>query len=98
MPKLWCRRAEHFYSEFTWAEKGVELWRKGDLEGYGQLVFESGRSSIYSYECGCDELKELYEIMRETEGIYGGSFSGAGFKGCCMALIDPIKWRISKQK
>ncbi len=27
--------------------------------------------------------------MRETDGIYGGRFSGAGFKGCCMALIDP---------
>jgi len=33
----------------------------------------------------------LYEIMRETDGIYGGRFSGAGFKGCCMALIDPSK-------
>ena len=30
-----------------------------------------------------------YEIMTETDGIYGGRFSGAGFKGCCMALIDP---------
>ena len=29
--------------------------------------------------------------MTETEGIYGGRFSGAGFKGCCMALIDPEK-------
>ncbi len=27
--------------------------------------------------------------MCETDGIYGGRFSGAGFKGCCMALIDP---------
>ena len=27
--------------------------------------------------------------MTRTEGIYGGRFSGAGFKGCCMALIDP---------
>jgi len=27
--------------------------------------------------------------MTQTEGIYGGRFSGAGFKGCCMALIDP---------
>ena len=27
--------------------------------------------------------------MKETKGIYGGRFSGAGFKGCCMALIDP---------
>ena len=29
--------------------------------------------------------------MRETDGIYGGRFSGAGFRGCCMALIDPAK-------
>ena len=60
-------------------------------ERYGQLVFESGKSSIYNYECGCDELKKLYEIMADTDGIYGGRFSGAGFKGCCMALIDPDK-------
>ena len=44
---------------------------------------------IPNYECGCDELKKLYEIMVSTRGIYGGRFSGAGFKGCCMALIDP---------
>ena len=91
LPELWRRRAEHYYSEFARAEKGAELWRKGDLDGYGQLVFESGKSSIYSYECGCDELKKLYEIMTDTDGIYGGRFSGAGFKGCCMALIDPDK-------
>ena len=29
--------------------------------------------------------------MTETSGIYGGRFSGAGFKGCCMALINPDK-------
>ena len=27
--------------------------------------------------------------MTQMDGIYGGRFSGAGFKGCCMALIDP---------
>jgi galactokinase/galacturonokinase len=27
--------------------------------------------------------------MTQTEGIYGGRFSGAGFKGCCLAIIDP---------
>lgn len=89
LPKLWRRRAQHYYTEFARAEKGAELWRKGDLAGYGQLIFESGKSSIENYECGCDELKKLYEIMVKTPGIYGGRFSGAGFKGCCMALIDP---------
>ena len=44
----------------------------------------------------------LYDIMRHTDGIYGGRFSGAGFKGCCMALIDPayeetIKQQVTKE-
>ena len=29
---------EHFYSEFARAEKGAQLWRQGDLEGYGRLL------------------------------------------------------------
>lgn len=89
LPEPWRRRAEHYYGEFARAERGAQLWRRGDLEGYGQLVFDSGCSSIENYECGCDELKTLYEILRDTRGVYGGRFSGAGFKGCCMALIDP---------
>lgn len=91
LPELWRKRAKHYYCEFERAQKGAKLWREGNLEEYGKLVFESGKSSIENYECGCDELKTLYEILKETDGVYGGRFSGAGFKGCCMALIDPDK-------
>lgn len=67
------------------------------ITGFGKLIFESGRSSIENYETGGEELKAIYEIMLETDGIYGGRFSGAGFKGCCMAVIDPaFKDTISK--
>lgn len=89
LPENWAKRAEHWYTEFLRVQKGAECWRKGDIEGYGKLSFESGHSSIYNYETGSPELKALYEIMTQTDGIYGGRFSGAGFKGCCMALIDP---------
>lgn len=89
LPETWRRRAEHWYSEYDRVEKGAEAWRAGDIEAFGKLSFESGRSSIYSWETGSPELKELYDIMTQTDGIYGGRFSGAGFKGCCMALIDP---------
>ena len=70
-------------------EKGAEAWRRGDIEAYGKLSFESGWSSIHNWESGAPEQIALYEIMTRTDGIYGGRFSGAGFKGCCMALIDP---------
>ena len=89
LPENFRKRAAHYFGEIRRAEKGAEAWRHGDLESYGQLVFESGKSSIENYECGCRELITLYSIMTETDGIYGGRFSGAGFKGCCMALIDP---------
>ena len=89
LPDNWRKRAEHWYSEQERVEQGAEAWRRGDLDAYGRLSFESGRSSIDSWETGSPELKKLYEIMTVTDGIYGGRFSGAGFKGCCMALIDP---------
>lgn len=89
LPDNWHKRAEHWYTEYDRVQRGAEAWRRGDLEEFGRLSFESGKSSINNWETGSPELKKLYEIMTETEGIYGGRFSGAGFKGCCMALIDP---------
>jgi galactokinase/galacturonokinase len=89
LPENWAKRAEHWYTEFDRVQRGAQAWREGDLEAFGRLSFESGHSSIYNYETGSPELKTLYEIMTHTDGIYGGRFSGAGFKGCCMALIDP---------
>ena len=89
LPEPWAKRCEHWYTEFERVEKGAEAWRKGDIETYGKLSFESGWSSIHNWESGAPEQIRLYEIMTQTDGIYGGRFSGAGFKGCCMALIDP---------
>ena len=89
LPANWAKRAEHFYTEFDRVQRGAEAWRRGDIEAYGKLSFESGHSSVYNWETGSDELRTLYQIMTHTDGIYGGRFSGAGFKGCCMALIDP---------
>lgn len=89
LPEPWKKRCEHWYTEFRRVEEGAEAWRRGDLTTYGRLSFESGWSSIHNWESGAPEQIRLYEIMRETDGIYGGRFSGAGFKGCCIALIDP---------
>lgn len=89
LPETWRRRADHFFGECARVEAGAEAWRMGDIEEYGRLIFESGHSSISLYETGSPELKGIYDILTHTDGVYGGRFSGAGFKGCCMALIDP---------
>lgn len=91
MPERFARRARHFYTECDRVTEGVKAWEAGDIEAFGKLVFESCESSMNNYECGSPELIEIYRIMKETDGIYGGRFSGAGFKGACIALVDPAK-------
>lgn len=89
LPERWAMRAEHWYNEMDRVKKGVEAWRRGDIEEFGRLSTESGNSSIEKWKTGSPELKTLHEIVVSCEGVYGGRFSGAGFKGCCMALIAP---------
>lgn len=89
LPESWRLRAEHYYSEQQRVDAGAEAWRKGDIEEYGRLSTLSGKSSIENWQTGSPELKALYDIFINLDGVYGGRFSGAGFKGCCMALIDP---------
>ena len=98
MPARFARRAEHFYSEYRRVRQGVTAWETGNLELFGKLCFDSCESSIHNYECGSPELIAIYEIMRSLEGVYGGRFSGAGFKGACIALVDPaFKENVEKE-
>jgi galactokinase/galacturonokinase len=89
MPARFARRAEHFYTEYRRVRQGVTAWETGNLKLFGKLSFDSCESSIHNYECGSPELIAIYEIMRGLPGVWGGRFSGAGFKGACIALIDP---------
>lgn len=89
LPPRFRKRADHFFSENERVKAGVEAWQKGDLKTFGQLMFESGESSIHNYECGCPELITIFEILKKAPGVYGARFSGAGYRGCCIGLIDP---------
>ena len=91
MPPRFARRAEHFFSEHKRVREGITAWETGNLEWLGSLSKASCESSIHNYECGSPELIAIYNAMLQTDGIYGGRFSGAGFKGACIALVDPSK-------
>ncbi|KAK6941752.1 GHMP kinase, C-terminal domain [Dillenia turbinata] len=90
-----ARRAEHYFSENARVMKGttlllvsgLEAWASGRMEEFGKLISASGLSSIKNYECGCEPLIALYEILVKTPGVYGARFSGAGFRGCCIAFV-----------
>ena len=89
MPARFARRAEHFYSEYKRVRKGVTAWESGNMELFGQLIKQSCESSIHNYECGSPELIKIYNSLKNLEGVYGGRFSGAGFKGAVIAIVNP---------
>lgn len=89
LPDAWYKRAKHFYTEMQRVREGRKAWEKGDIEKFGRLVTESGESSIYYYQTGSEQLFLLQKLMSECKGIYGGRFSGAGFNGSSMAIINP---------
>lgn len=91
LPENWRKRTDHFFGEKQRVKDGIKAWKKGDIEEFGQLMFKSGRSSIELYETGSENLKDLQDIFEHTNGIYGGRFSGAGFNGSSIALINPDK-------
>ncbi|VAH51226.1 unnamed protein product [Triticum turgidum subsp. durum] len=80
-----ARRAEHYFSEMKRVVKGRDAWARGDLQEFGQLISASGGSSIVNYEC---EMIQLYEILLKAPGVLGARFSGAGFRGCCLAIVE----------
>ena len=86
-----AKRAEHFFTESARVEQGVDAWKAGDLLRFGDLISESGRSSIENYESGSEPLIDLYNILIETDGVLGTRFSGGGFRGCSIALAEPDK-------
>ncbi len=89
LPEPLYRRARHYFGEMERVARGEEAWMRGDIVEFGRLVNASGESSVRWYECGSPQLITLYETLRETPGVYGARFSGAGFRGSCIALVDP---------
>lgn len=83
-----AKRAEHYFTENRRVAKGLEAWKSSNLEDFGKLISASGLSSIHNYECGSEPLIQLNEILQRAPGVFGARFSGAGFRGCCLALVD----------
>ena len=83
------RRARHFFTEIRRVRQGVEAWKVGDLEEMGRLINESGASSVHNYESGCPHLVTMYNILKSCPGVYGARFSGGGFRGSCIGLVNP---------
>jgi galacturonokinase len=91
LPATLRKRATHFFTEQARVRDGAAAWKAAELAQFGRLVSASGESSVKNYECGSPPLISLYELLVGTPGVLGARFSGAGFRGNCIALVEPGK-------
>lgn len=82
-----AKRSAHPIGEDERVLKGSELLDKGDVLGFGQLMYASHDSSIRYFANSCEELDILVEICKSVEGVLGARLSGGGFGGSVVALV-----------
>ena len=88
LPENLRKRAMHFFTEVERVYAGAKAWHEANLEVFGQLMNESCYSSINNYESGSEILIELHELVSGMDCVYGSRFSGGGYGGCVVALVQ----------
>lgn len=88
LPSRIYKRARHITGENERVLAGSEALEQGDLEKFGQLMYESHESSRIFFENSCPELDHLVEAARRTPGVYGARLSGGGFGGATINLVE----------
>ena len=84
-----AKRAIHPIGEDERVLQGAALLEKGDLKGFGALMYDSHESSRNWFENSCEELDAIVDAAKAIPEVYGARLSGGGFGGSCCLLVDP---------
>ena len=90
LTKMEHSRAYHVIGENQRVELAAAALREGNLERFGDLMFESHASLREFFEVSCSELDTLVDTARSLRdqglGVLGARMTGAGFGGCAIIL------------
>ena len=84
-----AKRAIHTIGEDERVLTGAALLEKGDLAGFGSLMFDSHESSRNWFENSCEELDTIVDAAKAIPEVLGARLSGGGFGGSCCLLVKP---------
>ena len=79
--------AYHIVGENQRVVFGDRALREGDIEQFGQYLFQSHESSRDFFKNSVPELDVLVDIARKTPGCYGARLTGGGFGGATINLV-----------
>jgi len=88
LPAVIQRRARHVVTENQRVLDAVECLEGGDVEGFGDLMYDSHESLRHDYEVSCMELDALVDATMDMDEVVGARMTGAGFGGCTVNLVE----------
>lgn len=83
-------RAKHAVDEQSRVIRSMEQLASGDITGFGQTLYEGHESLKTLFEVSCDELDFIVNGCKKL-GAIGARMTGAGFGGCCIAVMPEDK-------
>jgi len=81
------KRARHVVSEQQRVVAAAAALRSGDVQEFGHLLNSSHASLRDDYEVSSPQLDLIVSLAQATDGCLGARLTGAGFGGCCIALM-----------
>ena len=84
-------RALHIVGENERVPAGVLALENGQLDKFGQLMFQSHGSSTRHFENSTSFLDALVEIAATIDGVFGARLTGGGFGGATVWLVEKDK-------
>lgn len=91
LPDVVFRRARHVVSENARVDALCAALARGDLDAVGGEVRACQASLRDDYEVSVPELDALCEIGDALPGVFGSRLTGAGWGGCTLHLVDPVR-------
>lgn len=82
-----AKRARHVVTENQRVLDAVQLFKTGNITGFGKLMNESHTSLRDDYQVSCPQLDLLVELAQSVPGVFGSRMTGAGFGGCTVSLV-----------
>lgn len=84
------KRAYHAITEQQRVILATQLLEKNDIIGMGNILYEGHKSLKDDFEVSCEELDFIVDGCRDN-GAIGARMTGAGFGGCCIAIMPKDK-------
>jgi galactokinase len=88
LPEVVYKRCLYIISENARLLQGCDLIEKGDLKGFGKLMYQTHQGLSKLYEVSCEELDFLAENAYTFKGVTGTRMMGGGFGGCTINLVE----------